>query len=388
MLRITLPERPGWQAEAAALGFLFHTIDGAPYWIDDGAWQFSLRQIEADLETVAAELHAMALDLVAEVVHSEALMERLAIPAPYRDWIARSWARGDRHLYGRMDLAYTGRGPAKLLEFNYDTPTSLYESACFQWLWLESRIARGDLPAGADQYNAIEDRLIAAFGLLKGRLREPLYLTSVRDHLEDRGTVLYLRDCATLAGLACRILDLEDIGLSVDGRYTDPDDRVIESLFKLYPWEDMFADRFGVALPGAGLTVFEPPWKAILSNKGVLPLLWERHPGHPNLLEAHLDGGGPLPTGWVRKPLHSREGANVHLVLPDGETVAEPGPYHGPTIRQAFAPLAEAGIGGERCHAVIGAWVIGDTAAGIGIREDRGWITRDTACFVPHIIID
>lgn len=388
MRRLSLPERPEWRAEAEALGFRFHTIGGEPYWVDDGAWQFTLRQVEDDLEAATAELHAMAMDLVAEVVRSEALMAKLAIPEAYRDWIAASWTRGDRHLYGRMDLAYTGTGPAKLLEFNYDTPTSLYESAYFQWLWLEARIARGDLPAGADQCNAIQDRLIEAFGLLRGELREPLYLTSVRDHLEDRGTVLYVRDCATQAGIDCRIIDLEDIGLSVDGRYTDTDDYVIESLFKLYPWEDLFAERYGSALPGSGLTAFEPPWKALLSNKGVLPLLWERHRGHPNLLEAHFDEGAALAPGWVRKPIHSREGANVELILPDGGTAAEPGPYAGPAIRQAWTPLATADLDGERFHAVIGAWVIGDTPAGMGIREDRGLITRDSARFLPHVIVD
>ena len=57
-----------------------------------------------------------------------ALLERLAIPREYWDWIADSWRRGEPHLYGRMDLAYDGRGPAKLYELNYDTPTSLYEA--------------------------------------------------------------------------------------------------------------------------------------------------------------------------------------------------------------------------------------------------------------------
>ena len=50
-----------------------------------------------------------------------------------------------------------GDGPAKLLEYNADTPTSLYESAVFQWVWLEemrdaidSRIANPILYASGD----------------------------------------------------------------------------------------------------------------------------------------------------------------------------------------------------------------------------------------------
>ncbi|CCJ76861.1 Similarity with glutathionylspermidine synthase, group 1 [Cronobacter muytjensii 530] len=40
-----------------------------------------------------------------------------------------------------MDFVWTGQGPVKLLEYNADTPTSLYESAYFQWQWLKTRAA-------------------------------------------------------------------------------------------------------------------------------------------------------------------------------------------------------------------------------------------------------
>ena len=35
-------------------------------------------------------------------------------------------------------------------------------------------------------------------------------------------------------------------------------------------------------------------------------------------------------------------------------------------------------------YPVIGSWIIGDDAAGIGIREDDTPITRNTSRFVPH----
>jgi glutathionylspermidine synthase len=40
---------------------------------------------------------------------------------------------------------------------------------------------------------------------------------------------------------------------------------------KLYPWEWMFHDTFGARLTIAPTRGIEPPWKAILFNKGVLP---------------------------------------------------------------------------------------------------------------------
>lgn len=387
MQRIAIAERPNWRQRAEALGFLFHTIDGEPYWIDDAYYRFSLRQVEGDIETPSAELHEMAMALVDEVVRSEELLSKLRIPHEYWDWIAASWQRGEKHLYGRMDFAYDGTGPAKLLELNYDTPTSLYEAAYFQWIWLEDQIAAGALTQNADQYNMLQDLLIQAWGEMKRELPRPVYFASVRDHLEDRGTVLYLRDCAVQAGIEPKIIDIEDIGLSGEGHFTDLDDNIIRALFKLYPLEFMFEEEFGRALPTSAVRLIEPPWKSVLSNKGALALLWERHRDHPNLLETHFDDApeSDLPAGWVRKPLLSREGANVRVHAPDGAQAHEPGPYDdGAHIRQRYAPLPRFGD----WHAVIGAWLVGDAPAGMGIREDTGYITRDTARFVPHVIVN
>lgn len=384
MRRVPIVERGDWRAQAAECGFRFHTIDGERYWDERAYYAFGLRQIEDDLEDPSAELHAMALDLVGEIVAREALMQRLAIPEPFRDWIAESWRRREGHLYGRLDFAYDGRGPAKLYELNYDTPTSLFEAAFFQWQWLEDQRGAGRLPAGADQFNAIHEALVARFGELAAQLPPPLCFAAVRGSEEDQGTVAYLRDCAAQAGLHGAATAIEDIGLSADGRFTDLDDVVIGTLFKLYPLEDLFIDAFGRALPDSGLRLLEPPWKALLSNKGVLPLLWERHRGHPNLLEAHFDDGAALPPGWVRKPLHSREGANVVMHLADGRQVQSEGPYAGPCIRQAAHPLPAF----DGRYPLVGSWIVGDVACGIGIREDNGPITRDSACFVPHAIVE
>jgi glutathionylspermidine synthase len=386
MQRIAIIERPDWRASAERLGFQFHTVDGAPYWDERAYYAFTLEEIERGIETPTGELHEMAMDLVAEVVRDESLLRRLAIPPAYWDWIANSWREASPHLYGRMDFAYDGSGPAKLFELNYDTPTSLYEAAFFQWLWLEEQKARGALPPEADQYNLIQETLIEAFGTIAKRLPRPLYFSAVRDSAEDQGTIAYLADCAEQAGLATRRIAIEDIGLSSDGRYTDTGDAVIGALFKLYPLEFMFAEEFGAALPASRTVLIEPPWKAILSNKGILPLLWERHRDHPNLLPAFFDEfpDEPLAPGWVRKPLFSREGANIELRKADGEILRSDGPYtDAPYIRQAFHPLPEF----EGGYPLIGSWVVADRACGIGVREDASLITQDTSRFVPHAIL-
>ena len=385
MKRIAIAERANWRARAEEAGFAFHTIDGARYWDERVYYAFTLAQIENDIEDPTADIHAMALDLVDEVVGSEQLMDQLAIPRDFRDWVANSWKQGHGHLYGRIDLAYDGRGPAKLYEFNYDTPTSLYEASFFQWQWLEEQKAAGLLPAHADQFNAIHEALVERFEFLSGHLPPPLCFAAMSTSVEDRGTVDYLRDCAVQAGLHGQAIALEEIGISADGQFTTLDDTLIGTLFKLYPLEDLMAEEFGRKLPAARMQLLEPAWKAILSNKGILPLLWQRHQGHPNLLEAHFDTGAALPAGWVRKPLFSREGANISLHLADGSWQESEGPYSGgPAILQAAHPLPNF----DGNYPLIGSWVVGDAACGIGIREDDSRITKDSARFVPHAIID
>jgi glutathionylspermidine synthase len=386
--RVVMEERPAWRQQAELLGFRFHSIGGMPYWDESVHYRFTLAQIEAGIEQPTEEVHELCMDLVSRAVRDEEYLRRLALPERFWDLIRASWTRGDPHLYGRMDFAYDGKNPAKLFELNYDTPTSLYEAAVFQWIWLKDCIAAGQLPSHADQFNSLQDKLLLALRMLVPKIRDRMHFASVRDSIEDRATVEYLEDLARQAGIRTCYIAMEDIGRTADGRYTDCDDHVIEAIFKLYPWEFLFTDPFAQYLQGAATSWFEPPWKSILSNKGALALLWELHPQHPNLLptffETPTQAASPLPCGWVRKPLFSREGANVELVTLQGEHLAVPGPYSDfPHVRQEFHSLPKF----ADSYALIGSWVIGDLPAGIGVREDHSLVTRDTARFVPHIVI-
>lgn len=137
MLRHNVPVRRDLDQIAADNGFDFHIIDNEIYWDESRAYRFTLRQIEEQIEKPTAELHQMCLEVVDRAVKDEEILTQLAIPPLYWDVIAESWRARDPSLYGRMDFAWCGNAPVKLLEYNADTPTSLYESAYFQWLWLE-----------------------------------------------------------------------------------------------------------------------------------------------------------------------------------------------------------------------------------------------------------
>jgi glutathionylspermidine synthase len=110
-------------------------------------------------------------------------------------------------------------------------------------------------------------------------------------------------------------------------------------------------------------------------------------PGHPNLLPAYFEddpNAAQLGTSFVRKPLYSREGANVALVSAGVTLVEQEGPYGAEGfIRQALAPLPQ--FSGQ--YPVIGSWLVGHAACGLSIREDENPITGNTSRFVPHAIL-
>jgi glutathionylspermidine synthase len=386
MQRIVCPERDDWRTTAEACGFDFHTVDDERYWDERGYYAFTLHEIEEQIEAPTAEIDAMCLELVSCAVDDDEYLRRLKIPEAFWPLISESWHRDEASLYGRLDLNFDGHGPAKLLEYNADTPTSIFEAAVFQWTWLEQAIERQIIPAHADQFNSVHERLIEGWKKLgKGR---HLHLTGITGDAEDAGTLSYLEDTAAQAGLATTMIDIEDIGWREEGGgFIDLDNRDIELVFKLYPWEWMFRDEFGAKLRQAPTRWIEPPWKAVLSNKGILPLLWEMFPGHPNLLPAYFDDdprASELGASFVRKPLYSREGANVTLISEGVPFAEHEGPYGAEGfVRQAFATLRH--FSGQ--YPVLGSWLVDHTPCGLSIREDQNPITGNTSHFLPHAIL-
>ncbi|MBV0891581.1 glutathionylspermidine synthase family protein [Paracoccus sp. Z118] len=403
MQKIALSERPGWRERAAELGFTFADMGGEPYWDETSAYRFTLRQIEDDIEDPASELHEMCRQAVAHAVASEEWLTRLDIPRPYWDFVERSWANGEPELYGRFDLAYDGSGPAKLLEYNADTPTSLYESASFQWLWFEESRDAGVLGPTTDQFNGIHEALVARWAEMAPQ-GEDIHFAADRENPEDYATVEAIAWAAREAGLGAHYTGLSAIGLSEEGQFADDQDRVIGTLFKLYPWEDMLRDDFAPNLQPSQTRFIEPPWKAVLSNKGLLPLLWHLFPDHPNLLPAFFAAdleaarkGEPTPfadaiaaaepqlaRGFVTKPIFSREGAGVVITEAGRETDRAPDDSysHHAHVVQALAPLPEF----DGFHPVLGAWIVGRACVGLGMREDRARITHNLSRFKPHFI--
>jgi glutathionylspermidine synthase len=364
MRRETCAERDGWRGRVEELGFDFHTIDGEPYWREDVCYRFDADEIDT-LEEATAELHGLCLDAVDRIVRSDRCAQ-LGLDDEAISLVERSWRAGEPALYGRMDLCWDGSGPPKLLEYNADTPTALFEASVVQWHWLQ------DTRPDADQFNSIHEKLIARWQQFAPMKK--IHFAASYEQPEDRATCEYLRDTAVQAGLSTVALDIEEIGWS-GSDFVDLDGAVIAALFKLYPWEWLLAEPFGAKIPQLDVRWIEPAWKMLLSNKSILPLLWQFNPGHPNLLAA-AHSREALSGTLVRKPRFGREGEGV-IVL---QAHAEEARATEPVIYQQFSELPRFA---DR-YALIGSWLIGHEPAGIGMREDADRITRNTSCFVPH----
>jgi glutathionylspermidine synthase len=374
--------RPDWARIVESQGLSFHTTDAGPYWDESVYYYFTRREID-ELEAASYALNDLCLAAVEHLLteRPELLVERFLIPPPFVDLCRRSWDRDEITIYGRFDFSYDGRNPPKLLEYNADTPTALLEAGVAQWHWMKECYPR------LDQFNSIHERLIEAWGRWKaesGLSGETVYFTSVTTADEDVMTAAYLRDTAMQAGLTTEQFDMTEIGWNWPRRqFVDRTERPMRACFKLYPWEWMLREPFAPQLLESfdNTHWLEPAWKMILSNKAILPVLWELNPGHPNLLPAAHER-----LGWacVRKPIFGREGAGV-MILPEGAQeppYQPPTPHAGPCIYQGLRTLPNFD-GGH--FPLIGSWMVNGHACGIGIREDRTAITGNLSRFVPHV---
>ena len=377
MQRISQDPRDNWQQKVESAGLTFHTLEnGERYWDESAAYEFTAAEIDT-LEAAGNSLQEMCLTAVQHVIDKKRYAE-LDIPAEAVPSIEWAWQNEPPALYGRFDLSWAGASSGhapKLLEYNADTPTSLLEAAVIQWSWLEEQFPN------ADQFNSIHEKLIAKWKDIDPYLSKPIYFAGLNNP-EDQLTLVYLRDTAQQAGLQTMQMFMEEIGWNDEQQaFVDPDEQHMFSIFKLYPWEAMVQEEFGVhAIESYQSTRWiEPIWKMLLSNKGILPILWELYPNHELLLEAHFDGPRNL-RNYVRKPLHSREGANITMVRDNATVAFTGGPYNGPQMYQALAPEA---VFNQR-HAVLGLWMIDQECCGLGIRESSGPITDNLSSFVPH----
>lgn len=369
MRRILTKPRMNHKEKLEEIGFSFHSWDD--YWNESVYYQINANQIDI-LEQATNELHQMCLVAVQYVIDRDRF-DDLKIPRSFIPLIIKSWDERQPSIYGRFDLAYDGTGVPKMLEYNADTPTSLLEAAVAQWQWMEEEHSHHD------QFNSIHEKLVESWKAYR-HTTDTIHFTSMSDNEEDWVCIHYLMDTAAQAGFNVKHLYIEDIGVGDQfSTFVDLDNNPIKALFKLYPWEWIFTEPFGVQIAVKQTQFIEPPWKAILSNKGILAILWELFPCNQYLVPAFFTPNGM--ESYAKKPLFSREGSNIELYYNGKLLVKDTGPYG--AEGHVYQQLINMPNFGSR-YPVIGSWIVGDRAAGIGVREDSLKITTNMSQFVPH----
>ena len=383
--------RENWQEKVEALGFTFHSLNNL-YWDESRAYEFSMDEI-LRIERATKTLHDMCLEAVQHIIDKD-MFQRFNLPKNVTDIIIKSWNEQHPAIYGRFDLGYnpmlsSEAQQLKMMEYNADTPTSLFEAAIVQWYWLQ------DLDPKLDQFNSLHEKLIAKFKDIAPYLKDPgfLHFSCLKDNIEDLTTVEYLRDCATQAELNTGLIYIEDIGfVDAEKAYVDMNNEMINNIFKLYPWEWLIDEKFSGGLFDNKNSPFwiEPAWKMLLSNKMILVVLWELFPGHPLLLPAFEDKNYFIINNfsYVSKPVLGREGNNITINKYNGlgydASATEAGSYADQKLiyQQLFETPEFDGS-----YPVLGSWMIDQEPAGMGIRENTSFVTDNFSRFIPHYIV-
>jgi len=403
----SIKARKDWRTTAANLGYLSTIFDQPPYWIEALDEPFCAVFTQSEIEKLIEPATKTIIDLAAQTVEevlngkrSKEYLDRLKVPVRCREAIRISWNARESNLWGRLDLSYS-QGQLKLLELNFDGAVSLYEAAVFQRIWLDqySETEKDENIIG--QFSSIHQRLLEAFASLIPE-DKTVHFTSFGNTPEEDETIKYLQSCALLANRKSQYLLIKSLGYDKQGRLIDLENNPIEYLVKLYQWEVLFREDSKIAeKTGKSVLIplvekqqvhfFEPAWRSLLSNKGILSVMSELFPDCPYLLKAAVDGSPEAEElkkkPYAKKPLHGLQGESVSLVYPDQPEMSFsiPGTYgkEGFLIQELHALPTY-----NNYHILVGSWVINDKPSGVGIRADLSPITTGNHClFVPHMVM-
>ncbi|WP_086257196.1 glutathionylspermidine synthase family protein [Campylobacter vicugnae] len=375
-----------------SIGFGWHTdLDGSRYISNE---LVSITQDEAEAFYEATnELYDMYV-VAAEYVINNDLFHELGIPFNLVDIIKASWENDVHwHLYGRFDLAGGIDGkPIKLIEFNADTPTSLFETAIIQWAMLKFN----NLDEAA-QFNDVYEALVENFKRLitleedTSKFDEyyegwKILFSSIAGSSEDENTTRLLEAAARDAGFECDFAFVDEVSFD-DENGIFWNGQNWEYWFKLIPWEMIAIDESDLALiikniiKNQKAIILNPAYTLLFQSKGIMKILWDLYPNHPLLLESSFE---PLKgKKQVKKPFLAREGANVSIINSDGSIeIQNDGEYaNGKFLYQEFADFAKDENGNSYQAGMFFAF----EGCALGFRKGKD-IIDNYSKFVGHII--
>lgn len=374
------------------LGFTWHTDSDSSKYISEALVKITQEEAESYYEAVN-ELYDMYAE-AAEYIIKNNLFFELGIPFNLIDAIKKSWENDVHwHIYGRFDLAGGLDGkPIKLIEFNADTPTSLFETALLQWALLKENGLNEESQFN-NVYDAIKEnfkRLITLFDdteLFDERYDGwKILFSSIHGNDEEEATTRLLQQIATDAGFNTGFEYLQNVKFDEDGIY-DRDDNQYEYWFKLYPWEDIAIDEPELAtmltniMQNQSAIILNPAYTLLFQSKGILKILYDLFPDSPYLLKTSFEPLNGIK--HVEKSVFGREGANVKIVDSDGSILHEQdGPYG--NYKKIYQEYAELNSDENKEKYQAGVFFAYE-ACGLSFRKG-GEILNNMSKFVGHVI--
>jgi glutathionylspermidine synthase len=374
------------------IGFTWHTdTDGTKY-VNNEIICITETEAEAYYEAVN-EIYDMYVEAAEYVIENDLFFE-LGIPFNLVEMIKKSWENDVHwHIYGRFDLAGGIDGkPIKLIEFNADTPTALFETTLLQWAILKENGMDEDKQFN-NVYDAIKEnfkRLITLFDdteLFDERYDGwKILFSSVEGNDEEEATTRLLQQIATDAGFNTGFEYLQHVRFDDDGIY-DADENEYEYWFKLYPFEDIAHDEPELAttltniMENQKAILLNPAYTLLFQSKGMLKILNDLFPDSPYLLKAsfeQLDG-----IKQVEKTVFGREGANTKIINPDNSIATETNGVYD-NYKKVYQEYVEFPTDANEAKYQAGVFFAYE-ACGLSFRKG-GEIMDNMSKFVGHII--
>jgi glutathionylspermidine synthase len=386
------PVRPLDDAKLEELGFTWHTDSDGSKYVADALVEVTPAEAEA-YYAAANELYDMYVEAAEYVIENDLFFD-LGIPFNLIEAIKKSWENDVHwHVYGRFDFAGGIDGqPIKLIEFNADTPTGLYETAVLQWALLKANGMEDDAQFN-NVYQAISDnfrRLVTLFD--DPEKFEEFYdgwkilFSSVEGNDEEEVTTKLLRQIATDAGFNTGFEFLQNVKFDEEGIF-DAEEHDYEYWFKLYPWEDIGSDEPELAMllntimQNQKAIILNPAYTLLFQSKGMMKILCDLFPDSPYLLQTSFE---PLEGAQVEKRMFGREGANTKIIGADGSEIASTeGPYGNyRPVYQEYVEFPQDREGNRYQAGVFFAY----EACGLGFRRG-GQILDNMSKFAGHLLV-
>jgi len=375
------------------LGFSWHTDNDGTKYVSDALVEVSQEEAENYYEAVNT-LYDMYVQAAEYVIENDLFFE-IGIPFNLVDMIKKSWENDVHwHIYGRFDLAGGIDGEdIKLIEFNADTPTGLFETALLQWALLKHNNMDEEKQFN-NVYEAISNnfkRLVTLFDDISEFDERydgwKILFSSISNNDEEEVTTKLLEQMANDAGFVTNFEFLENTHFDDEGVY-DANENPYEYWFKLYPWEDIAVDEPELAttlthiMQNQKAIILNPAYTLLFQSKGMMKILCDLFPDSPYLLKTSFE---PLQgIKQVEKSVFGREGANTAIVDKNNQLVEKTdGPYDNyKKIYQEYVEFPK-DVHGEKYQAGV---FFAYEACGLSFRKG-GEIMDNMSKFVGHVLV-